>query len=355
LTLAVLAQAGAPASRFSRAVIEWQRRSGRHDLPWQQTREPYHIWLSEVMLQQTQVSTVIPYFRRFLEAFPDLRSLAVAPVDDVLARWSGLGYYSRAHHLHRAAGTVLQQHAGTLPRSREALEALPGIGRSTAAAIRVFAFGQRDAILDGNVKRVLARVLGIEGYPGDPAVARQLWAAAETLLPTRDLRAYTQGLMDLGAIICTRSRPACSDCPLKALCVARRSRRIAELPGRRPRRLLPHRQVHVLVLIHRKCILLERRPESGVWGGLWSLPEGESVSAAPVAGRCRWRLAEDLAPVRHAFTHFTLDILPHRYEAGSVKSPAPLPGARWVSKTDALTMGLPTPVRRLITDLFFDN
>jgi A/G-specific adenine glycosylase len=350
-----MAETARLASRFAPAVIQWQRRSGRHDLPWQQTREAYHVWLSEVMLQQTQVSTVIPYYHRFLQTFPDLRALAEAPVDDVLAQWSGLGYYSRARHLHRAAGTVLRDHGGALPRSREALEALPGIGRSTAAAIRVFAFRQRDAILDGNVKRVLARVLGIDGYPGDPVVARRLWAAAETLLPTRELRAYTQGLMDLGAMICTRSRPACLDCPLKDLCVARRSQRIADLPGRRPRRVLPHRQVHVLLLVHRQRILLQRRPESGVWGGLWSLPEGDCVSSGPLLGKCRWRSVGDLAPVRHAFTHFTLDILPHRYEAASVKAPAAASGARWVSRAEALTMGLPAPVRVLITRFDFLN
>ncbi len=219
---------------FAARVVAWQRAHGRHDLPWQRTRDPYRIWLSEIMLQQTQVATVVPYYDRFLAAFPDVAALAAAPEDRVLERWSGLGYYRRAHHLHAAAKMVVARHGGAFPRDPSAIAALPGIGRSTAAAIAAFAFGARAAILDGNVKRVLARHRGIGGYPGAPRVERTLWALAESLLPARGIETYTQALMDLGATICTRAAPRCAACPVAAGCVARRSGRAAELPSPRP-------------------------------------------------------------------------------------------------------------------------
>ena len=223
-------------TRFATGLIAWQRRAGRRDLPWQNTRDPYRIWLSEVMLQQTQVATVIPYFERFIAAFPDVASLAAAPVERVLEQWSGLGYYRRAHMLHRAAQAIVAEHDGIFPCEAAAIAALPGIGRSTAAAIAAFAFGARGAILDGNVKRVLARHAGIDGSPSDPAVERALWARAEALLPARDIETYTQALMDLGAAVCLRTRPRCDVCPIAADCVARREHRIAELPGRRAKK-----------------------------------------------------------------------------------------------------------------------
>ena len=212
---------------FAVALTAWQKRHGRHDLPWQDSRDPYTVWLSEIMLQQTQVAAVIPYYQRFLARFPTLQALAAAPLDDVLALWSGLGYYSRARNLHRAAQAVMTQHGGNFPATLDAIMELPGIGRSTAAAILVFAFGKRSAILDGNVKRVLARVRGIAGYPGETAVAAQLWREAGALLPKTGLQPYTQGLMDLGATLCVRRNPRCTECPVQNLCVAFKTDRVA--------------------------------------------------------------------------------------------------------------------------------
>ena len=251
--------ATAVAAAFAPALIAWQKKHGRHDLPWQNTRDAYAVWLSEIMLQQTQVSAVIPYYRRFLERFPTIAALAAAPADDVLALWSGLGYYSRARNLHRAAQQVVAEHGGHFPQSQEAVMALPGIGRSTAAAILVFAFGKRGAILDGNVKRVLARVRGITGYPGDSAVAAKLWEEAERLLPKTGLRAYTQGLMDLGATVCARRNPRCTECPAQALCIAHRGGRTAELPTPKPRKALPQRRTLMLILQRAGEVLLEKR------------------------------------------------------------------------------------------------
>ena len=281
-------------ARFATGLIAWQRRAGRRDLPWQNTRDAYRIWLSEVMLQQTQVATVIPYFERFIAAFPDVASLAAAPVERVLEQWSGLGYYRRAHMLHRAAQAIVADHGGVFPRDAAAIEALPGIGRSTAAAIAAFAFGARGAILDGNVKRVVARHAGIDGLPSDPAVERALWARAEALLPGRDIETYTQALMDLGATVCLRTRPRCDVCPVAADCVARRENRIAELPGRRAKKILPQRATTVLLLERHGEVLLERRPNVGIWAGLWSLPE--LVAGADATEHCRARFAADVVP-----------------------------------------------------------
>ena len=230
-------------SPFAKNLIVWQKQQGRHDLPWQGGRDAYRVWLSEIMLQQTQVTTVIPYYRRFLESFPEVTALAQAPLNTVLEHWAGLGYYARARNLHRCAQLVSDEYGGQFPQTPEALAGLPGIGRSTAAAIAVFAFGARAAILDGNVKRVLARCFGIEGFPGAAPVERSLWALAETLLPEQEIEAYTQGLMDLGASLCARNKPQCAVCPQQALCVACREGRQGELPLRRPTKVLPERRV----------------------------------------------------------------------------------------------------------------
>lgn len=263
---------------FSARLIAWQRRHGRHDLPWQ-VADPYRIWLSEIMLQQTQVETVIPYYRRFLERFPDVASLAAARQDEVLALWSGLGYYARARNLHAAARQVIAGHAGVFPGDYASLVDLPGVGRSTAAAIAVFARGERRAILDGNVKRVLCRVFGVEGWPGERAVENRLWALAEALLPKTDIGRYTQGLMDLGATLCRRGRPDCQACPYQDDCLARRQGRIAELPAARPRRGLPEKATRMLVLRHAGALLFEKRPASGIWGG--------AVEFSGMRRRCR--------------------------------------------------------------------
>jgi A/G-specific adenine glycosylase len=304
------------------------------------------------MLQQTQVATVIPYYERFLAAFPDVRALAAAPEDRVLEHWSGLGYYRRAHHLHASAKAIVAAHGGQFPRHVESLAVLPGIGRTTAAAIAAFAFGARAAILDGNVKRVLARHLGIKGFPGAPKVEAELWRVAESLLPRSDVEAYTQALMDLGATVCTRAAPRCDACPVARDCVARCEGRIEELPSPRPKKVLPRRALRVLVIERAGMILLEKRPAVGIWGGLWSLPE-TSVDDDVVA-HCRARFAarvergEELAPIEHGFTHYRLTMLPQRIGVREWPHRAEAPGLIWLTHEDALAAALPAPIRKLL-------
>ena len=337
---------------FAARLIAWQRKHGRHDLPWQHTRDAYRVWLSEIMLQQTQVATVIPYYNRFLASFPDVRALAAAPLDRALEHWSGLGYYRRAHHLHAAAKAIVERHDGVFPRDAQTIATLPGVGRSTAAAIAAFAFGERGAILDGNVRRLLARHCGIAGFPGDKNVEAKLWAAAESLLPERDIEAYTQALMDLGATICTRTTPRCGECPVATDCVARRDDRIAELPSPRPRKTLPQRAVRVLVIERAGAILFEKRPAAGIWSGLWSLPEIDVD--ADVARQCKARFATDvivgeaLSPIEHGFTHFRLTIHPQRIAVRKWPPRAEAPGLVWLTRDDALTAALPAPIKALM-------
>jgi len=331
---------------FAERLIAWQKTAGRHDLPWQKTRDPYLIWLSEIMLQQTQVATVIPYFECFLARFPTLRALAEAPPEAVIEHWAGLGYYARARNLHRCAQQLVAVDGEKWPISTEQLSALPGIGRSTAAAIAAFAFGQRAAILDGNVKRVLCRHFGIEGFPGQAAVERELWALAERLLPDAGIEAYTQGLMDLGATVCTRSRPRCGDCPLATSCLARQEDRQDELPAARPRPKLPERRAGFVLISDGQRLLLERRPPHGLWGGLLVPPEGE---AAAVLARFGLNAENQraLAPLKHAFTHFRLTLEP---VLCVVKPTATVneAGLQWVAIESAATAGVPTPIRKLI-------
>jgi A/G-specific adenine glycosylase len=338
---------------FAARVIGWQKKHGRHGLPWQTRRDAYRVWLSEIMLQQTQVATVIPYYERFLERFPDVASLAQAPLEEVMRLWSGLGYYSRARNLHAAARAV-QAGGGRFPRSRAALEALPGVGRSTAAAIAALAYGAREAILDGNVKRVLARHFAVPGYPGDPKVERRLWELAESLLPERENARYTQGLMDLGATLCRRRHPECGRCPLAATCVARRDDAVERLPAPRPRKALPVKRTAMLMLVHRGQVLLERRPASGIWGGLWCLPQ--MPDGADPAAHCTTRFGASLAsiermrPLTHGFTHFTLRIRPVLCEVGRLESRAEEPGRTWLAPAEAARGAVPAPVRRLLLD-----
>ncbi len=337
---------------FSDNIVTWQRQHGRHDLPWQNTRDPYAIWVSEIMLQQTQVAAVIPYYQRFMARFPDIASLADAEEDKVLQHWSGLGYYSRARNLHAAALRLKNEFGGKFPQSPEIIQQLPGIGRSTAAAIAAFGFGHRGAILDGNVKRVLTRCFGIEGWPGQPAVEKKLWSLAENLLPEKNIEAYTQGLMDLGASLCSRGKPACLQCPLQQDCVARREGRVAALPTPKPRKALPQRETVMLLLLHGNEVLLEKRPPTGIWGGLWSLPE-MNVGENPVeVVRTRFGVEVECLPVmpglKHAFTHYQLFITPQPLQVLRLSTAAHERGRTWLELQDAFDAALPTPVRKIL-------
>jgi len=324
-------------------------------LPWQGTRDPYAIWLSEIMLQQTQVATVVPYYLRFRARFPDVATLAAAGEEDVLRLWSGLGYYSRARSLHRAARLIVERHNGAFPRTLAEIEKLPGVGRTTAAAIAGFAFGARAAILDGNVKRVLARHFVVQGYPGDRAVEGELWRLAESLLPTRGIEAYIQGLMDLGANVCARRTPQCPRCPVRATCGALVENRVAVLPAPRPRRSVPTRQTTMLLLRHGDDVLLEKRSSLGVWGGLWCLPElareEDVVETSARRYGCTIASLDRLTTLRHGFTHFTLDIAPMVALVARIAPRAAQPGLVWLPIAEALDAAVPTPVRKLLRAL----
>jgi len=348
---------------FAARVVAWQRAHGRRDLPWQASRDAYRIWLSEVMLQQTQVATVLPYYPRFIDAFPTVDALAAAPIARVLECWSGLGYYRRAHHLHAAACSVVERHHGRFPTDAATLATLPGIGRSTAAAIAAFASGERGAILDGNVKRVLARHRGIEGWPGAPRVSGLFWRSAEALLPAtsdceRDRQAiadYTQGMMDLGATICTRAKPRCDACPVADDCVARLEGRVGVLPSTRPRKALPKREVVVLLLERDGTLLLEERPPTGIWSGLRSFPEaplGIDVRSHVLARFGVGVASESWLPtLTHAFTHFALTMHPVRVRVEPAQPSVNMPGVEWFDVDSALAAALPSPIRRLIRSL----
>lgn len=341
------------AKSFAQRVIAWQRTHGRHDLPWQHA-DAYRVWLSEIMLQQTQVVTVVPYYQRFIAAFPDISTLAAASEEEVLAHWSGLGYYARGRNLHRAARLIMAEHDGVFPRQLEQILALPGIGRSTAAAICALAFHQHRAILDGNVKRVLARHAGIVGWAGDKKVETQLWQQAETLLPRRDIAAYTQGLMDLGASLCIRSKPKCDACPVREDCVALQSDRIDELPTPRPKKNVPERHCAFLLLRHGNDILLEKRPGSGIWGGLWCPPQFDDEKSALAwctQQGLQVKTESRLAPLAHSFTHFRLHIAPLLLDVKSSPRHAEQPGRLWMETGEALQAAIPAPVRVLLGKL----
>jgi A/G-specific adenine glycosylase len=342
-------------------LLEWFDRHGRKDLPWQRPATPYRVWVSEIMLQQTQVSTVIPYYLRFMERFPDLRRLAAAPLDDVLGLWSGLGYYARARNLHRAAAVVAERFDGRLPADLAALQDLPGIGRSTAGAILALAFGQRHAILDGNVRRVLARLHAIDEWPGRPATLARLWRLADEATPAERVADYTQAIMDFGATLCTRARPACDRCPFAGRCLALAAGAPASYPRPRPRMARPVRAVCALLLTGEAGgVLLERRAHAGIWGGLWSLPEppAELIGDDEAIGRwCRERLRCEVADLRHLperrheLTHLSLVLRPVVARATGV--PGVMEGGHHVWYNDGLphAPGMATPIRRLIRDL----
>ena len=350
-----MARRSRSAGGIATKVIAWQLQHGRHDLPWQLSREPYRVWLSEVMLQQTQVATVLDYYPRMLARFPDVRVLGAASLDDVLALWSGLGYYSRARNLHRCAQVLVAEYDGEFPRSAAALAELPGIGRSTAAAISAFCFGQRVAILDGNVKRVLTRALGFGGDLRLAVHERALWQQAEALLPDHGIEPYTQGLMDLGATLCSVRRPQCADCPLQTLCVARRQGDPERYPVKTRKVKRSRRSNALLWLGDSHSVWLVQRPQRGVWAGLWTPPLYDAIDELRVLAAAWPGEGQALAPIDHALTHFDWHLQPWRQRLPSrlsaarrVALEAQLPAGRWFSVDQALGVGLPAPVRKLL-------
>lgn len=343
-------------SEVSVRVLPWFDINGRKDLPWQCDPTPYRVWISEIMLQQTQVTTVIPYFTRFMESFPDIASLANAHVDEILLHWAGLGYYARARNLHKTAVILRDQYAGAFPAAIDQVMALPGIGRSTAGAILALSMNQHHPILDGNVKRVLARYHEVDGWPGDTKVAAMLWKHAEVHTPTARVAEYTQAMMDLGATVCMRGRPSCSRCPLNENCMAHRHGTEAQFPNRKPARVRPLRQTRMLLAHYGGALFLEKRPNAGIWGGLWSLPEVQD--GMEIADWCSQYLAAEPATtnewplLRHSFSHYDLDIRPVVVQLRNASSKVAEPAAgRWVSLNESSQIGLATPVRKLVDTL----
>ena len=346
-----------PAADFAARLLRWFDNHGRKDLPWQQQPTPYRVWVSEIMLQQTQVLTVIPYYQRFIQRFPSLTALADAQLDEVLHHWSGLGYYARARNLHKAARQVRDEFGGRFPERLEDLVQLPGIGRSTAGAILSLACGQRHPILDGNVKRVLARYHALEGWPGKTAILNQLWSLSEAATPTSRVADYNQAMMDLGATVCVRGRPVCDSCPLQTTCEACQQGRQQALPAPRPRRDLPVRAVQMLMLLSpEQEVFLEKRPPIGIWGGLWSFPEFDSREALQSwcdKGHIRPAAEAEIWPVvRHSFSHYHLDITPCciklQKPMGSVMDAG---RGVWYKLPHSGALGLAAPVQRLLTRL----
>jgi len=346
------------SDRFADQLLTWYDQHGRHNLPWHHNRNAYRVWVSEIMLQQTQVATVIPYFEAFMASFPDVHALAAAPEDDVLSHWSGLGYYARARNLHKAAKQVVEEFGGEFPCNQEQLESLTGIGRSTAAAIIAQAFGKRATILDGNVKRVLARYHAVPGWPGQTQVLNTLWEHAETHTPDDRARDYTQAIMDLGAMVCTRSKPACDSCPISDGCAARARNEVKLYPGSKPKKAKPEKTTWMLILEDGEGrILLERRPPSGIWGGLWSLPELDpAYGSEELQDACEKELGitcqdpDLISGFRHTFSHYHLHIQPARLPVIDVSGIADSDRHRWLHRDEALSLGLPAPIRTLLTE-----
>ncbi len=347
---------------FASRLLRWHAQHGRHDLPWSGTRDPYRVWLSEIMLQQTQVATAMPYYHRFIQRFGNVQALATATQTEVLQAWAGLGYYARARNLHACAQRIVKHHSGVFPQTAHELAQLPGIGRSTAAAIAAFCFDAHAAILDGNVKRVLARCFGVEGFPGTRAVEHQLWALAQSLLPTvpKQMSLYTQALMDLGATVCTRRAPRCQTCPLRTECIARRQGRVDTLPTPRPTRSVAQRRVFWLILIARGRVWLQRQPQRGLWGGLLAPPQFASRPALR-----RWLMqrgldltltGQTLPERRHDFTHLKLHFVPYVLRlkpsapSGALEADPPNEG-QWLPLNKAAQSEVPTPVRALLGEL----
>ena len=350
-TSAASADVGA---RFAAALIEWHGRGGRHDLPWQRERSPYRVWVSEIMLQQTQVATVVPYYERFMHRFPDVVTLADAPLDEVLHLWSGLGYYARARNLHRAAACIRDEHGGRFPERFEALTRLPGIGRSTAGAILALALGRHFPILDGNVRRVLSRHFGVEGGSSDRTAVERLWKLSEHCTPERQVEVYTQAIMDLGATVCARRNPACGQCPVSDHCLARLTGRQHELPAPKRRARRPLRRVYMVAALRQDgSVLLERRPENGIWGGLWCLPQFDTPDEAEYYLRHIVNCAgapRPLQALQHAFTHFDLVITPLLAHCSGTRAPEPQRHA-WYRAGAPAPLGLPAPISKFLRRL----
>lgn len=347
---------------FAPAIVQWQLTCGRHGLPWQNTNDPYRIWLSEIMLQQTQVTTVIGYYERFLQRFPTVASLAQATQEEVMPYWAGLGYYARARNLHRCAQVLCESWEGQFPKQANDIMSLPGIGRSTAAAIAAFAHGERSPIMDGNVKRVFTRYFGIEGNTSTRAVEQRLWQTAEQVVeaapPSLDMRAYTQGLMDLGSGVCTRTRPSCGQCPLSTDCYARSTGRQHELPSPKPRKQQAERQCAMLILEHAGTVLLHQRPSSGIWGGLLSLPQFDTPALLESACT-NWGVAvapaQKMAGLSHTFTHFKLHIEPWLVVCDQSLVMEPAADHLWIPIPDLAQAAVPTPVRKLLDGVYGTN
>ena len=339
--------------QFSDQLLAWFDSHGRHDLPWQQEPTPYHVWLSEIMLQQTQVVTVVPYYNRFLDKFPTIELLANADIDDVLSNWAGLGYYARGRNLHRAAKMICDNFDGELPADKEELLTLPGIGRSTAGAIMALAFKQHHTILDGNVKRVLCRFYAVARWSGESAVEKQLWQLAEDLTPENNVARYTQAIMDLGATICTRSNPKCDICPVSLECLARKQEAQDKYPAPKPKKAIPIRETVFLLLENRKGeMLLQKRPATGIWGGLWCFPEcspDDDIEECLLANTgFSGSIIQKLSVIKHRLTHFRMDILPIHLKVKQCNNVREIDKQRWYMTGDALEFGVPTPVKNLL-------
>ncbi len=346
-----------PTSVFSKAVLGWFDEHGRHDLPWQQDKTPYRVWVSEIMLQQTQVATVIPYYHRFMESFPDVQALASASADEVLHHWTGLGYYARARNLHKCAQTIVSDYAGVFPKDREQLEALSGIGRSTAGAIASISMGMNTAILDGNVKRVLSRFHAVEGWPGNKKISDAMWLIAESYTPRKRTGDYTQAMMDLGATLCTRSKPQCEICPLMPQCQAYEEGRVKEFPNSKPKKDKPIKSTRMLIIEHDGEVLLRQQPSTGLWGGLWIFPQQALEDVAlehPQLNNCQIAQVKEGEAFRHTFSHFHLVIHPLHVSLKTKVEQVGEAKILWYNLKQPASVGLAAPVKKLLDALTYE-
>ncbi|MCA1768083.1 MAG: A/G-specific adenine glycosylase [Idiomarina sp.] len=343
---------------FSSQVLNWFQQYGRKHLPWQKNVTPYRVWVSEIMLQQTQVTTVIPYFERFMQSFPTIQELALAPQDEVLNLWTGLGYYARARNLHKTAKLICTQFNGQFPKKVHDLEQLPGIGRSTAGAIRSLGYGKYAPILDGNVKRVLARHYTVAGWPGKAKVLKELWQRSEQLTPEQNTAAYNQSMMDIGAMICTRTRPLCEQCPVSRTCTAKATDTIAHYPGKKPKKVKPVKTTHMLLFRSNGHFLLEKRPQTGIWGGLWGFPQSEEETQITSHTK-RYGLTEQarqqLPAFRHTFSHFHLDCYPLLIDVTSADNLVNENQHLWVKPDTNKSLGFAAPTVKLMKQLMTDK